>query len=411
MNKIIQDHSKLIFLSALLGFQYFMSPILVIFYLKYVGVSFSQFIFLDSILFLLVAIFEVPSGYLSDRFGRKRTLLISRVFTILSMIILILFPSYIGALISIIISGVFIPLGSGNEKAIYFESFKKLNEEKKLQKIYSKSNSISFVMLTITSIISGFIAKINLALPVLIDIILLIVISIATFFLLHDDKTYLSNQEMSAAKDKIGKFVYNHNNIKGLINVTPIFLLSALFFAALRVSYTAYQPLFKNLNIDIQYFGMIFAFFNITCSLSSYAAPKFLKMTSNELTTLLVLTTFITISFIGIFISNSVFLVLLFIALQQIVRGLHGPFFLIQKNYYIPINSKKRVTYLSYSNLLSTLLVSLCLYLFSYMNSKVSLKLSIICFGMLISFISLLTIIILYTLKRKGKIKCYQCQQ
>lgn len=409
MNKIIQDHSKLIFLSALLGFQYFMSPILVIFYLKYVGVSFSQFIFLDSILFLLVAIFEVPSGYLSDRFGRKRTLLISRVFTILSMIILILFPSYIGALISIIISGVFIPLGSGNEKAIYFESFKKLNEEKKLQKIYSKSNSISFVMLTITSIISGFIAKINLALPVLIDIILLIVISIATFFLLHDDKTYLSNQEMSAAKDKIGKFVYNHNNIKGLINVTPIFLLSALFFAALRVSYTAYQPLFKNLNIDIQYFGMIFAFFNITCSLSSYAAPKFLKMTSNELTTLLVLTTFITISFIGIFISNSVFLVLLFIALQQIVRGLHGPFFLIQKNYYIPINSKKRVTYLSYSNLLSTLLVSLCLYLFSYMNSKVSLKLSIICFGMLISFISLLTIIILYTLKRKGKIKCYQC--
>ncbi|SHK29925.1 MFS transporter [Paramaledivibacter caminithermalis] len=411
MNKVIQDHSKLIFLSALLGFQSFMSPILVIFYLKYVGVSFSQFVFLDSILFLLVAIFEVPSGYLADRFGRKRTLLISYAFTILSMIVLILFPSYIGALTSIIISGVFIPLGSGNARAIYFESFKELNEEKKLQKIYSKSNSISFVILTIIATISGFIAKINLVLPVIIDVILLVINFIVTFFLLHDDKIYLSNQETSTVKSKIGKFICNNNSTKGLINVTPIFLISALFFVALRVSYTTYQPLFEDFNIDIRYFGVIFALFNIICALSSYMAPRFLKFTSTELVALLVLATFITISFIGIFTSNSIFLILLFISLQQIVRGLHSPFFSIQKNYYIPINTKKRVTYLSYSNLLSTLLVSLYLYMFSCMNSRLSLKVSILYFGILISLTSVLIIIVHHILKRKGRIKCYQSQQ
>lgn len=409
MDKATNHHTKLMILSAVFGFQTFMGPILVVFYTNYMGLSFSQYCLLDSILFSMVAIFEVPSGYLADLVGRKKMLLVSQIFTIISMIVLIMWPSYIGAFISIMIAGIFIPLGSGNADAIYFESFQKVHKESELEKVYAKCNSISFVISIIVSVVSGFLAAINLAIPVMVDIGMLVLTLFATKMLLHDNPSLYVNKQPKK-QERVNLYNSFINNIKKLLNVTPFFLIMALVFAVLRGSYSFYQPLFSHIGIRIEYFGVIFASFSLISAIASYLAPKVICKAHGELGNLLAFMGLLAVSFIGIRIFSN-YALLIFIGLQQIVRGFYRPFFSVRKNSYVPKDSAYRVTYLSYANLLSTLLVSFSLILLSVLNKFCSLVTAISCFGAII--LSLLggSILIHYILKKRGKIICYQYQQ
>ena len=74
-DKIIKNHKLLIYLSSIFSFQVFIGPIIVFFYTKYMGLSFSQYFFLDGLIFVLLALFEIPSGYIADKFGRKKQLM------------------------------------------------------------------------------------------------------------------------------------------------------------------------------------------------------------------------------------------------------------------------------------------------------------------------------------------------
>lgn len=409
MDKVIKDHSKLMILSSLLGFQSFMGPILVLFYTKYIGLTFSQYCFLDSILFLMIAVFEIPSGYLADSIGRKRMLLISQVLTIISMVILVLFPSYIGAFVSIIISGIFIPLGSGNSDAIFFETFKKAGNEQQLQDLYAKCGSISFGIAIIISILSGFLAQINLAIPVIIDTTLLVMSFISNIIFLHDDKLYLVRKikETPKGENKIRAYT---NNIKKLLNVTPFFIIMAVIFGILRGSYSFYQPLFDQNGISIKYYGIIFALFSIVSAIASRYSSKILRKINSEFNVLILFAIILTLSVTGMVFFNS-YIIILFICMQQIVRGFYAPFFSMQRNYYIPETSHNRVTYLSYANLLSTLIVSLTLTTISILNSNFNLTTSMEYFGIISISLLIISSLTHYILKKKGVLVCYQAQQ
>lgn len=67
-----ESHRKFLILSAVLPKQAFISSVLVIFYMGHLGISFSEYLILDAVLFISVALTELPSGYISDYFGRKK---------------------------------------------------------------------------------------------------------------------------------------------------------------------------------------------------------------------------------------------------------------------------------------------------------------------------------------------------
>jgi len=84
-----------------------------------------------------------------------------------------------------------------------------------------------------------------------------------------------------------------------------------------------YQPYFKQVNIDVQWFGIIFFFFNIVAAFASkYLVHRHQDRRPRQI--LLVLAGIITISFLipALFISKLMIMVL---AMQQIVRGMYQP--------------------------------------------------------------------------------------
>ncbi len=388
-DKIIKNHKLLIYLSSIFSFQVFIGPIIVFFYTKYMGLSFSQYFFLDGLIFVLLALFEIPSGYIADKFGRKKVLLISQFFLIISMIILIVMPSFTGALISGFMLSLFSALSSGNSSALIFELFSKNNCINELEKTYAKSYSISIISSIIFATISSITFQYNMTIPIILDILFLLISLILNLFLLKDDLDYnpVHKNVKSIGFDKAE-----------LLNVTPIFIITALWFVITRVSFSYYQPIFETFNIE-KYYGITFALFTVFCSLSSYIYSKIANKFSYK-STMILISILLALSFIGMSFNN-IFFIITMIFLQQIMRGIYPTVSNIIKNLYINPTTKFRVTYLSYASFISSIFSGLMLGFSSLSLRYYSLLSTIQILSILLAILLFATIILHNILLKK----------
>ena len=76
---------KMYFLKAVLWFMVAM-PIIVLFFLEH-DLTLTQVILLQSIYSISVAFFEIPSGYIADVFGRRKTIIFSTIFSFMGYVV------------------------------------------------------------------------------------------------------------------------------------------------------------------------------------------------------------------------------------------------------------------------------------------------------------------------------------
>jgi MFS family permease len=65
---------------------FFSMPILVLFWQEN-GLNFKEIMILQSLYFVMVVVLEIPSGYFSDKVGRKKTIVISSFFWFLGILV------------------------------------------------------------------------------------------------------------------------------------------------------------------------------------------------------------------------------------------------------------------------------------------------------------------------------------
>ena len=88
------------------------------------GYSTAQIGLLESIFHVFSMIFEVPSGAVADVFGRKKTLALSRVCSILSAIVMVLSDSFFTIAIAMLFCALSYNLTSGTREALAYDSLK-----------------------------------------------------------------------------------------------------------------------------------------------------------------------------------------------------------------------------------------------------------------------------------------------
>ena len=76
---------KMYLLKAVLWFMVAM-PIIVLFFQEH-GLTLTEVMILQSIYSFSVALFEIPSGFIADVFGRKRTIVLSTIFTFIGFLV------------------------------------------------------------------------------------------------------------------------------------------------------------------------------------------------------------------------------------------------------------------------------------------------------------------------------------
>src|SRR5262247_2938752 len=121
-------------ISLLYGFAFFDQFMVVIAlwvpYLASQGIGMRQFMELQAVFAVVILCGEVPSGLLSDLWGRKKTLLLGATLKALGFSLLPLWSSYEGFLFYHLTMGIALSLISGGDVALLWDSYLAAGGEK-----------------------------------------------------------------------------------------------------------------------------------------------------------------------------------------------------------------------------------------------------------------------------------------
>lgn len=243
------------------GLKWFMliMPIVVLFFQEN-GLSLQEVMILQGIYSFMVAVMEIPSGYLADVFGRKHTMILGAIFCFLGFLIISLSFNFWYFFIGEIILGIGSSFISGADSALMYDSLSESKKEDEYTKVEGVAYGIGNFSEAVAGICGGLLAEISLRLPWQVQVVVAALIIPITFLLVEPNV----HKESRLPKNfnaiwQVVKFSLVENKVLKWL----IILSSAVGFATLSLAWFA-QPYFKSIDMPLKYFGFAWAFLNLT---------------------------------------------------------------------------------------------------------------------------------------------------
>lgn len=364
-------------------------PIIVLFFQEH-GLSLTQVMLLQAIYSLSVALFEIPSGYIADIFGRKQTIVLSTIFAFIGYLVFSFYGGFYAFAFAQVLIGLGGSLMSGSDSAIIYDTLLETNNKTNYTKIEGRNYAIGNFSEAFAGILGGLLAVSSIYLPIYIQTSILF-FSIPIAFTLVEPTMHQENKlgRSFLAIMKVVKFaVIEHTKLRWLIIYS-----SAMGVATLSIAWFA-QPFFKEVGVPLAYFGILWAGLNFSAGLTSFNAHRFEKK-KNNYKMLIYISLAMFISFILLGINNSLF-GLIFIFIIYLLRGVVTP--ILRNEININTTSNKRATVLSIRSFTIRISFAVCAPILGYIAESYSLANSFYVLAIAIGLFSLLSSFKLYNL-------------
>jgi MFS family permease len=112
-------------------------------YLSFRGMSLVEIGLIESVYHITGILFELPTGAIADVYGKKFSVLLGRILSVISCLLMITASSFWGFAIAFMLASASMNLNSGAAEALVYDSLKILGEEEKYKKIWG---NLAFVM-------------------------------------------------------------------------------------------------------------------------------------------------------------------------------------------------------------------------------------------------------------------------
>ncbi len=337
----------------------------------------SDIYFMESFAMILCIFFNIPSGAIADRIGRKKVLIIARIILFLYIVLFALSTSAFEAWVANCLWAVGSSLQSGSDQAMFYNTLNSNKLKKYYYKLESKYSSYRFLIISVCSILTGYLASIDLRIPFFISIPFMIIPIISIIFYKEEkiinDGNGISKQ-VETMKNSI-TFAFRKSEILWIIS------FCALIAGASKLWFFTYNSYFKFVGIDVKYFGIIFALMNILAFLSSRYSYKIRESISEKRLVILMISFIgLPILFMGIFpIWQMVFL----LGFQNVVRGSLSPFVSNYMNMHI-VDENIRSTTLSVRSAFTDTITIFSLFWFGIMDVRIGMTNSLIILGVIV---------------------------
>ncbi len=369
-------------------------PIIVLFFQEH-GLSLTQIMFLQAIYSISVAIFEIPSGYLADLFGRKNTIVMSTFLSFIGFLIFSFFGGFYAFAIAEVLIGIGGSLMSGSDSALLYDTLIETGDKRTYTKIEGRNYAIGNFSEAAAGILGGFLAVGSIYLPVYVQTAILflsipIALSLVETTVHNDNKLEKSSK---AILDILRFTMIENKQLKWLIIYS-----SAMGVATLSMAWFA-QPFFKEIGISIAYFGILWAGLNFSAGITSFNSHKFDKLESNRMLSSLALAMLLSFFLLGI---NSNLFGLLFILFVYLLRGIVTPILrnAINRN----TTSNKRATVLSIRSFIIRISFAISAPFLGYIADNHSLSYSFYTLGIVVGFFSIFSAIKLNALSKSDNL-------
>jgi len=243
----------------------FWGPILLLAMAKLGHMSTEQIFLSEAIATGLVLVLDAPSGTLADMIGRKKCVVLEKLCYLVSIIFLGFMETPVHVYISNVLWAVGVSLCSGAESALIYDELKKRGELDEYEILMKKTHSYWFFLTAFTTVAAGFIAEINLRLPLIISLPGVIISSILILFFPAEEKRI---REHTMANYKLHMIeamqeVWNNSRLKSLL------LWLAILGVMGKVYFFTFNPYLELVHIPYGEVGIIFSTINIFAFIAS----------------------------------------------------------------------------------------------------------------------------------------------
>lgn len=243
-------------------------PVIVPFF-KDKGLSMEQVYILQAVFGIGVTVLEVPSGYFSDLFGRKKTLMISGVFHGLGFTIFAFAESFSALAVAELILAVGLSFFSGTDQAMLYDSVESISEAEPRSALLGKRVFYGLTGETLASLLGGALVLISLHTPAIVNA----VTSWLPFFiactLIEPDRQKMSSTQHKENIRMIRKVLFQESKTLRLV----LFNLS-FFGLATLLAVWAFQALWERHGIPLSSFGYLWAAYNLVVGITGRYADR-----------------------------------------------------------------------------------------------------------------------------------------
>lgn len=345
-------------------------PIVVLFY-EDNGLNMSQIFLLKSVYSIAMVATELPSGYLADRWGCRKTLLSGAILGTLGMIIYSISSDFTSFMMAEIVLGIGFSFVSGADSAMLYDSLKAEGRELEYIKYEGRITSAGNFAEALAGVAGGLLAAISFRTPYYFQIAVA-AIAIPAAYLLKEprhvlEKVHLKTSEILA----ILKQTYQQPEMRGAI------LISSITGAATLTYAWFVQPYFIEAGIPVTVFGILWTLLNLTLGVFSMFAYRIEKWLGRR-NSLLIIVILLSAGFIFTSLEISLAGIAILFGFYM-VRGLATPVLKDYINQYT--DSTVRATILSVRNFEIRIIFAIIGPVLGYLTDHFSLKTALMVAG------------------------------
>lgn len=357
-------------------------PIVVLFYQEN-GLSMTQIFMLKSIYSIAMVVTELPSGYLADVWGCRRTIFLGAILGTIGIVIYSFSASFASFVIAEIILGVGFSFVSGADSSMLYDSLKGENREDEYIKYEGRITSGGNFAEALAGVAGGLLATISLRTPYYFQIFIAAIAIPAAFFLKEPkhvlERTHLKMKEILS----IVKLTYQQTEMRSAIMISA-------FTGAATLTYAWFvQPYFQKAGVPVSVFGILWTMLNLSAGIFSMFSYRIERMMGQK-NTLFLIVIFISLGFILTAEENSFTGIAILFGFYM-VRGIATPVLKDYINRYT--DSKVRATILSVRNFEIRIIFAAVGPVLGYLTDTFSMQTALLVTGITYFFAAMLSII------------------
>ncbi|MEE9321017.1 MAG: MFS transporter [Granulosicoccus sp.] len=238
-------------------------PIFFLYFNQYV--TLEEVISLSAFYYLAVVISEVPSGYFSDRYGRRITLICSSLLMIAAYLVFIIADGFSMLLVGEVLLAFGIAFQSGSDSALLYDSLVEhrtthpelaTSHNDEYATLESKARQAALLAMSLACFVGGILGTINLVLPYVLALIgALIALGISVSFVEPSNEQRFGKHVLSPTPGIIKQlricFSLLHDRL-----LAWLFLVSVVAYSLQHIPYEFYQPYIRLLSDNNQLHGV-----------------------------------------------------------------------------------------------------------------------------------------------------------
>lgn len=365
-------------------------PIVVLFYQQN-GMTMSQIFILKSIYSVAMVATELPSGYLADVWGCRKTIIWGSILGALGMLIYSFSSDFYSFVCAEIVLGIGFSFVSGADSAILYDSLKAENREDDYIKYEGSITSAGNFAEALAGIAGGLLASFSLRMPYYFQFFVAC-IGIPAAIMLKEPAHILERVRLNMKQIiSIVSQTYLQVEMRSAIMISS-------FTGAATLTYAWFvQPYFQEAKVPVSVFGVLWTLLNLSAgvfAMFSYRIERWLGQKYSLIAIVILLSagfilTAFEISYAGIAILFGFY----------IVRGIATPVLKDYINQYT--DSKVRATILSVRNLEIRIIFAIIGPILGFLTDKFSLTTALVVCG--ITYFSAASLSILPLLKKADR--------